>query len=228
VRAPASFRPWQRVAILTLVFDPRTARPIPHRFDGGRWALGLLLSAAGIVLFVLASHLSDGRPAFGSLREWLRALTAAAGLYLVAEGSERIAAAGATLLGYSVPSLHRTPGRSRTLGEFWGQRWNRLVGAWLREHCYAPLARAGFSRLGTLAAFGASALIHVYPTALSVGAGPAAAMGAFFVVQGTMVVVESRVGARRWPAWLGHAYVITAFALTVPLFSEALLRSLRL
>ena len=35
------------------------------------------------------------------------------------------------VLGVRAPSMHSDPIRSRTIGEFWGRRWNRVIGGWL-------------------------------------------------------------------------------------------------
>ena len=175
-----------------------------------------------MALFYAASRLFDGQPPYGSTREYLRASVGAVALYVFAEGTERLSLAGAMAVGFEVPSVHRAPALSRTLAEFWGRRWNRLVGIWLREHCYAPVARRGRSQLGALAAFGVSALLHVYPTTLAIGVTPALAIGSFFACQGLLVIAERGLGARRWPKLLGRTYVLVAFAATAPLIVEPL------
>src|SRR5206468_9155475 len=43
--------------------------------------------------------------------------------------------------GVDVPAVQRNPIVSRSLAEFWGQRWNRVVGGWLREFMFEPFAR---------------------------------------------------------------------------------------
>ena len=48
--------------------------------------------------------------------------------------------------GVVVPRQHVLPIVSRSVQEFWGKRWNRAVGMWLRRHCFLPFARRGQAR----------------------------------------------------------------------------------
>ena len=227
-RAPGTFRSLPRAAVLLVVIDPRRARRVPRQLQAARLVASAVLGAISVGLLVAAHALLDGRAPFGSSRQYARAWVGGLAVLAGAESSEALLSAGAAAAGWNVPSLHRSPARSRTLSEFWGQRWNRLVGSWLRAHAFEPLARAGLPRTGIVAAFAASALLHAYPTALAVGLGPAASIGAFFVAHGALIVVEARVGVRGWPRAARHAFVAAAFAATLPLFVEPFLRSLSL
>jgi hypothetical protein len=59
-------------------------------------------------------------------------------------------------LGYAMEPVQRTPILSRSLAEFWGRRWNRIVGRWLRENAFEPFAKAGRPGTGSFVAFVAS------------------------------------------------------------------------
>lgn len=227
-RAPATFRAADRVAMVLLLVDPRRTRRVAAGVRARLWIESLALGGVSVALLFAASRWHADEAPFASPRQYGRSVALVVALLAGAESTSRLLAAIAALFGRDVPALHVAPGRSRTLAEFWGRRWNRLVGEWLREHCYQPLARAGLPRLGVLAAFAASALIHVYPTAIAIGAAPAVAIGSFFVAHGALMLLESLLRVRRWPAALGRAYVVGAFALTAPLFSEPFLRSLAL
>lgn len=48
-------------------------------------------------------------------------------------------------LGFELDDLHRAPALARTVKEFWGERWNRTVSAWLAEHVLRP-SRAAVRR----------------------------------------------------------------------------------
>jgi len=113
---------------------------------------------------------------------------------------------------------------SRTLAEFWGLRWNRVIGRLLRRNCFEPLARRGAPMLGVLLAFAVSGLLHFYLVLPAAGLVPAIWIGSFFAVHGILCLVETRLAVRRWPAVAGHAFVVAAFVATIPLFSEPLLR----
>ena len=227
-RAPGTFRSLPRAAVLLIVLDPRRARRVPRQLQAGRLVMSAVLGAISVGLLAGAHALLEGEAPFGSARQYARAWVGGFALLAGAESSAALLSAGAAAAGWDVPSLHRSPARSRTLSEFWGQRWNRLVGSWLRAHAFEPLARAGLPRAGIVAAFGASAIVHAYPTALAVGLGPAATIGAFFVAHGALIVVEAQVGVRRWPRAARHAFLVAAFAATLPLFVEPFLRSLSL
>src|SRR6185436_12373682 len=102
------------------------------------------------------------------------------------------------------------------------------VHIWLRAHCFLPVARRFGVAAGGLAAFAGSTLIHVAFTWPAVGARMAAWMGAFFLVQGVIVVAEQRLGVRRLPRPLAHAWTVAALLLPCPLFVEPGLRILGL
>ncbi|WP_394840882.1 membrane bound O-acyl transferase family-domain-containing protein [Pendulispora brunnea] len=226
--APETFRPVQRIAILILpIVDPRRVSRMRERgFPWGRAVAGIALGAASMALFVTAHLFFAAEPPFGSTRQFARSMMAALAVLAAGESMDRLVRVAGAAAGFEIPPLYRAPALSRTLVEFWGQRWNLPVTTWLREHIHAPLARVGLRRTGTLLAFAVSGLVHVYPTAIGAGLAPAMAMGAFFLVHGAAVALEPRLGARSWPRALGHAYVVAIFALTMPLFSEALLRSI--
>jgi hypothetical protein len=227
-RNPGAFRPTERVAIVVFLTDPRQVRRVPRRVLVRRWLEALVLDALGALGLYLAHVLADGAGPFGSVREVERSLVAGAGLLALSEGAQRLFDGIAALFGVALPPVHVAPSRSQTLSEFWGRRWNVVISGWLRAHCYAPLARLGLPRAGVLAAFLASALIHVYPTYIAIGAGPAAAIAGFFLAHGALMVIEARLRVRRWRRGRRVAYVYSALAVTAPLFTEAFLRSMGL
>jgi hypothetical protein len=226
VRDPSAFRPVERVAIVLLLTDPRQVRRVARRVHVRKWLAALVLGAVGALGLYGAHALADGAGPFGSPREIARSLAGAAGLLVLSEGAQRFFDASGALFGVSLAPVHVAPSRSRTLAEFWGQRWNRVVGGWLRAHCYAPLARLGLPRAGVVGAFAGSALIHVYPTFIAVGALPAAAIGGFFLAHGALMMAEARLRVRGWPPGGRAAYVYGTFAVTAPLFTEAFFRSI--
>jgi len=128
--------------------------------------------------------------------------------------------------GVIVPRQHVLPIVSRSVQEFWGKRWNRAVGMWLRRHCFLPFARRGQARLGFVAAFCASAVFHAYFTLVAVGWTMAVTMLIFFLIQGVFVLGELRMGIVRWRPALAHAWTVVAVLGCSPLFIEPLLRIL--
>ena len=118
--------------------------------------------------------------------------------------------------GVAAPRMQRNPVVSRSLAEFWGQRWNRVVGGWLREFVFEPLARKGRPRLGLAAAFAASGALHFW-LIIGLGIGAALQMAAYFLLQGAAVFVEARLGLRRAPPILGRAWTIVVLVAPLPL-----------
>lgn len=128
--------------------------------------------------------------------------------------------------GVVVPRQHVLPIVSRSVQEFWGKRWNRAVGTWLRAHCFLPFARRGQVRTGFVAAFCGSAVFHAYFTLVAVGWAMAVTMMIFFLIQGMFVICELRMGVARWQPALAHAWTVVAVLGCSPLFIEPFLRIL--
>jgi hypothetical protein len=128
--------------------------------------------------------------------------------------------------GVVVPRQHLVPIASRSVQEFWGRRWNRAVGSWLRAHCFLPFARRGQVRTGLVAAFCASAVFHAYFTLVAVGWVMAVAMLVFFLIQGVFVLFELRVGVARWQHGLARIWTVVVVLGCSPLFVEPILRIL--
>ena len=207
---PAAARLFHLVAF----YDLRRARRDPVRLDLRLWGLGLawILPAALGFWLAVPDHPMP-----------LRHLGLALGLYAVLEVNDGLLRGFYRLFGLALQPLQRDPALSRSLGEFWGRRWNRLVNAWLARTVFGPVARLGRPRLGLLAAFLVSGLIHAWPVLTAMGAAWAAPMFAFFVAHGLLVLVERPLGVARWPRWAGHAWTWTLFALTLPLFTAPIL-----
>jgi hypothetical protein len=124
--------------------------------------------------------------------------------------------------------MHRTPILSRTLMEFWGQRWNRPVHGWLKAHCFDWLARRRLAVWGVLAAFAGSGVLHFLLTVVSTTIWPACAAGAFFLVQAALVWAERQLSVSRWPAAAARVWTFSAVVLPSPLLIEGTLQSLGL
>lgn len=195
------------------VVDTRHARRVPPSLDvralGVVLLNGLLLTAAVAALAGLG-----GLSGFARTVAWV--LCTAALAYSAAEVISGLLHAGYRACGVDVPTLQRNPILSRSLAEFWGQRWNRVVGGWLREFFFDPLARKRRPQLGLAAAFGASAAMHAW-LIIGLGASAAAMMAAYFLLQGAALFIESRIGLRRAPAAVGRVWAIGVVLVPLPL-----------
>jgi hypothetical protein len=121
-------------------------------------------------------------------------------------------------LGLSPPPLHQHPVLSLSLSEFWGRRWNRVVGHWLFTALYRPLALRGKPVLAVLAAFVGSAILHQYFTWAAVGFGWSLIMASFFLLQVPLLLLEAALGQQRWPRPARRAWTVACLLLSSPLF----------
>ncbi|HKO93127.1 MAG TPA: MBOAT family protein [Polyangiaceae bacterium] len=126
--------------------------------------------------------------------------------------------------GLCPPVLHQQPILSASISEFWGKRWNRIVGNWLFSSFYRPFALRRQAWLGAFAAFAASALLHLYFTWAAIGLGGAVLMAAFFLAQVPLLWLEQRWYQAGWPSPLRRLWTLGWLALTSPLFIEPMLR----
>jgi len=210
-----------------LLFDARRIPNLPRvpralRVD---WLVtGLFELAVAVFLFVCCDWLPPA--ALYSRASMLRTFVAGASAYFVVEGTARVVEMLGVLFGYDIGTLHDAPIRARTVGEFWGRRWNRAVHGMLHDVAFRPVAKRFGATAGVMSAFVASAVLHFVPVIVAYDARWAIAMGAFFVAHGALVVAETKLHVARWPRALGHAWTLGWFAITLPLFVEPLLRSL--
>jgi hypothetical protein len=213
---PRSFT--SRLALTVALFDSREAQRKPAEFDTGALlaAAGYLgLAFASLVVAISVSAQLDGG--------WRWALRWTAGLAFVYAFPDAVAAGMRFvygLIGWRLPEMHRVPIASRSLGEFWGKRWNRVVGSWLRRHCFLPLARRRMPAAGMAFAFVVSTALHVWFAGVAVGIIGGLMMGAYFVIEGVLVLLENQV--RPGPV-AGRAWAVLGAGLPAPLFIEPML-----
>jgi len=206
----AIHRVWHMLAL----FDTRRAVRRRPTFKSQR-----ALEAAGwLLIFLVVIQLPKINDAHVAL--WLYMAMAALAL---PEIFVRIVEVGWTLLGIQPPPMHDAPYLSRTLREFWGIRWNKIVGGWLKEHCYTPLAIQGRRRRGIAAAFAMSGLIHCYLVVAAIDWRWCAPMAAFFLLQIPLIWVEDRLRIRHRPAVIGHIWTISTLLIASPLLTEPFL-----
>lgn len=184
--------------------------------EGGRRLLGM--GAARIALgFAL---LAAGRAAW----VWTGSPAAAtvpllAGLSLVLHfGVFNVVAGGWRCLGADATPLFKAPLLSKSLGEFWGRRWNLAFSEMTAIGVYRPVSAVAGRRVGLFAAFAASGVLHELAISLPVKAGYGLPM-TYFAIHGGLVVAERALEARGRPI-SGHAALgrlWTIFWLVAPL-----------
>jgi len=158
------------------------------------------------------------------MSEILRLSAGVALLYTAVE----IIASVITLLflagGYSLPPVHRRPIGARSVGEFWGERWNIVVSAWLRTFVFMPVARRNHCVLGIMLAFLASGVLHGWLILFAIGLWAALSQVLFFVIQGVAILAENRLRIHEWPVAVTRAWTLLILLATSPLFIDPGLR----
>jgi hypothetical protein len=124
-------------------------------------------------------------------------------------------------MGFAVEKTWDFPVAARSLDDFWGRRWNRLVSGSLRDVIFFPVARLAGARLALFAVFFYSGLYHeVFSVFAQSGYGGPAL---YFMVQYLGVAAEtSRPGRRllRGRPWLSRAWTWAVVVLPVGLFLQ--------
>lgn len=206
------------------LFQPRA---IPWSRPRGLVFLGILELAACVFLLWLGYMLRLwqgswlGRFADNFL-VFLEVAVGTAGLHHVFVGL-------AALRGHHLRGLQESPIHSTSLSEFWGKRWNRLVQALLAEGFFRPILRQGYPRLAWFTTFAASGIFHLLvladggPTAILVEL--ALPILAFFLLNGTLVMLERRWGWHRcphrsWQRWFAKARTLILLMLLSPLLLD--------
>jgi Membrane bound O-acyl transferase family len=181
--------------------------------------------ASGVLAYLLVTRV--GSETSGLLYWLIRWGGGLAFIYTLTEGAYCLLYATYRLAGFRPPPLHRHPAASRSVQEFWGKRWNLTVSGWLGETFFRPLARRGLPVPGVLLAFFVSAVVHAYIWEVALGLGMAALMLGYFCVQGMIVGVELVLGVARWKPLPAHLWTLVWMVGVSPMFTEPLLRVLR-
>ena len=216
--------PGRVLRAMVLPGELMASAPREHRRPALLLVTGMALASACVALLVAGNIVR--------LWTWSRAADDLLVLLEVAVGAEGIhlmIVGGAGLLGRSVAGLQERPLLSSSLGQFWARRWNHLVQSNLDRGFFRPYARRRAFATGTVAAFGASAVMHVIavfdPSHLAVSLGPSAAVAAFFLVHGGLVIAERRLGLHHQPhtgprLLLARVRTLALFALLSPLLLD--------
>jgi hypothetical protein len=189
-----------------------------------RWRLLFVSCLWGVAAAPLLWLALFQAPALPAPSGWL--LRCAAGLgfaYTGVEGALGLFEFVYRACGLRPPIFHQQPILATSVAEFWGRRWNRIVGSWLFGACYRPLAARGQPALGLIAAFLASAVLHLYFTWAAVGLAAGVRMALFFVLQLPLLWLERWLSQSRWPSPARRLWTLGWLGLCSPLFVEPML-----
>jgi hypothetical protein len=218
-------RPSRSVALRVLhtfiPFDSRIAtRGRPH-LDISRIIEMVAWSVLSYVAFLAARYSPVSTVVAHYAIRWSFGLVGVAALFEAIAHSITVVS---LIFGAKIPDLHDAPYKARSLREFWSVRWNKLVGRWLRDHCYAPLARRGYERVGLAASFVASAAIHLYIASALLDVRWGAIMATLFLLQVPLLFAEETLNIRRRSTIVGRIWTLGVLTLLSPLFTEPVLR----
>jgi alginate O-acetyltransferase complex protein AlgI len=142
----------------------------------------------GFFLFALARHAAEPL-----IAGWLGMIGV---ILLLHFGLFDVLSAVWRKLGVDAPPIMNAPLRSRSVAEFWGRRWNAAFNQLASALIFRPVARRTNAAVATLCAFGISGLVHELVISLPAGAGYGLPT-AYFLLQGTALLVERRLGSSR-------------------------------
>lgn len=216
--------PWstpRRIAHAMSFVDTRLLRRDRPRVELG--ALGAALAWGGVATGALIV-VRTFAPRCTVDVLWIRWGAGLVFTYATIEAGYTLIRAAHRAIGLETPPLHVWPLASLSVTELWGMRWARPVSHWLRSTCFLPLARRGHPALGMLLGFVVSALGHAYPVLVAVGPAMTALMFVYFLVQGTVVALEARLGVTQWRRGWRRCWTVVIMIATSPLFVEPALR----
>lgn len=214
---PAQWTLPRRVWSALVFFDVRDARRAAWAWDGvmlAKVALFPILLVAAVWLPLRFSGRLSSEAALA-----MKLICGAVFAYVVLDFGIQVMRAAHRLLGFDTGPLHRDPVFSRTLSEFWGERWNLPVTKWLNEYCFRPCARRGNAAAGLVAAFAMSALLRFWLFFAAVNLVCGLLAGVFFLLQVPALLWERRWRVRRWPAFAARAWTIGFLLATSPLLT---------
>ena len=212
----------RRIMHATMMVEMRRTRRVPPKLDHRA-----LLQMLAMLLLATLAFLVIARTA--PVDRGARALRWFAGIVGAYAGFDGLCAGfrvAWSAIGFELSNPHDHPVKSRTVAEFWGERWNRVVGRWLRVHCFIPLARRRQAHLGLAAAFVASTVIHVYMAWAALDARAGLMWGVFFGMQIPIVFAERALRVSSWPAPAARLWTVGVLGAASPFFVEPLLRGL--
>jgi hypothetical protein len=157
-------------------FDPKTEMPVPltRKEVQARVASFASLFVQTALLYSLLipnNYVLFPRRETGSLMDlfyWGNLLNNYVMAYLtgiaIESGATSLGLLTSLISGMSTMEINDSPlTKSTSPSDFWGQRWDRIIGSGLRRGVFQPFRQCGFSRtFAVLATFCASGILHEY------------------------------------------------------------------
>lgn len=200
-------------------FQKRAPRPLPATYY---LVHGIVMSLAGLALVLSARWLWLHPVQAGPITSRILAtIVLLPGLSLMLHfGLFNVVTAGWRRAGFDCRSLFRAPFLSRSLGEFWGKRWNIAYSQMTAIGVYRPLVPRVGPRRAALVAFVFSGLLHELAISLPVMAGFGLPL-LYFALHGLLLVIERKLEAAGHPIgripWVGRLWVVLWLVAPIPI-----------
>lgn len=138
-----------------------------------------------------------------------------------------LASALTLLLGSDVDELFDAPLLAYSPRDFWSRRWNKFINRFALKHVALKLRRGRSPALIIFVVFATSGVFHEYFSwGVSPGEPSPGYMTGFFVVQGLMVWLGTKLTLPRLPHLVGTALTFVWMSVTAPFFFVAVIPSL--
>lgn len=217
--APAGTRAWQHAAYLlawpgldaaAFLRPPDPGRV--HQPTAGEWAGAVARTVGGAVLVFGAARMVPAS------RELLFGWVGMVGLILLLHfGAFAVLGCFWRAVGIDAQPLMDRPGRSGSVAEFWGRRWNTAFRTLTHRFLFRPLTARWGPRGAVAAGFGFSGLVH--EMVISVPArGGYGGPTLFFALQAAAILAERTPAARRLGLGRGgpRGWLFTVLTLVTP------------
>jgi len=211
-----------RLYFLMSWFGTRELKRRPRSFH----AAALLQSVAGTLAFAALVAAVQAIPASGLL-VWAAVARRRVDAFCLRGNGDGVSQLPDVVAGIDRARSVEFAVLSRSIGEFWTERWNPGASVFFRKACYEPLARHGRVR-ALFAAFIVSGIWHWLLAYVVLGRwGMSVVWGAFFFVQPLLILLERRMKVRRWHPAAARGWTLSALSVTCPLIVEPTLQSSR-
>ena len=124
------------------------------------------------------------------------------------------------IAGWQVRAWHRAPYLSRSLGEFWSERWNLMVPRALGRCVLRPLVKRGWAKWSIVGVFTASAVLHLWLGLTTSSVHTTVPFTLYFVFQVPFALAERPLAVRSWPKWAGRAWTYILVLGPSPMLTE--------
>lgn len=217
------FDPLNRWSAATAFLFWPGMNPSEFKTRTGRTSLGResvlkhsLCMAAG---FALLTVLAPDAPGY-----FARAALTGIGLLLIVHfgffGWMRIAY---RMSGWRVREIFRKPWAARSVGDFWGGRWNRGFSEFTSLLLYRPILTRWGWRVATMVSFILSGILHEFAISLPVQAGYGGPF-LYFLMHGLLVIAEKDGKWNRYPRLNRLVFWVSIIVPLPILFHQAFIR----